>query len=339
LLQTKRGRMLPPRFLLVPFLSLLAACSTPPAERTHQARPLAPSSAPAVAHVELKRPLSPAALPPPPRPVVCDSCYFSEEIDQRIMRDSNAENCSIFTTFEEATHQDIPELNRRITTWTPWLTNFCVLRDYLEPGTGTYARPVPLPNRQHRQLFLAGASEMILVEFAAEKFRFVWLGSRTTYSFGGDTSHALYYYPDAELLVLQNVNGAMGMGRGASGSASTWLQVYDIKQDAWLINTPIEWYNTSVGYTDNDETEHAGGEQTISRKWQLQAHGRTLRLGGYEVVGRKRYDDENEPDGYLAPTLTQQLREAMEEDTTLDKYVLPAGTYRLVKGQYRRTGR
>ena len=330
--------MLPPKLLLVLLLGLPVACSAPPAERTPQARP-APPGAPPAAQAKPRQPGGPAMLPPPPRPVLCDSCYFSAEIDQRIAREPNTEDCSIFTTFETATQQQLPELNRRTTRWTPWLTDFCVLRDYLAEGRGKYARPVPLPNRANRQLFLAGASEMILVEFAAEKFRFVWLGSRTTYSFGGDTSHALYYYPDAELLVLQNVNGAMGAGRGASGSASTWLQIFDIKQDAWLINTPIEWYNTSVGYTDSDETDHAGGEQTISRKWQLQAHGRTLRLGGYEVAGHKRYDDENEPDNYQAPKLTQRLREAMEENTTLDKYVLPAGTYRLVMGQYRRTSR
>jgi hypothetical protein len=324
--------------LLVSCFSLLWACNTPPTERAQQARsvrPLAPLAAP----VKAKRPIKPAALPPPPTPVGCGSCYFSKEIDQLIANAPSAGECSLFTTFEAATQQQTPELNRRTTAWTPWLTNYCALRDYLDEGTGPYARPVPVPNRENRQLFLAGDSDMILVEFAAERFRFVWLGIRTTYHFGGDTSHALYYYPDAELLVLQNVNGAMGAGRGASGSASTWLQIFDIKQDAWLINTPIEWYSTSVGYTTEDETDHAGGEQTISRKWQLQAHGRTLRLGGYEVMGRKRYDDENEPDSYQAATLTQQLRAAMKEDTTLDKYVLPAGTYRLLKGQYRRTGR
>jgi hypothetical protein len=330
--------MLPKKRLLIAAFGLLGACNTPSAERPQQARPVR-TPAPIAASVKPKRLLEPAALSPPPAPVGCDSCYFSKEIDQLIANAPTAEECSIFTTFEAATHQPTPELNRRTTTWTPWLTDYCVLRDYLDEGTGPYARPVPVPNRENRQLFLAGASDMILVEFTAGKFRFVWLGTRTTYSFGGDTSHALYYYPDAELLVLQNVNGAMGMGRGASGSASTWLQIFDIKQDAWLVNTPIAWYSTSLGYADEDGTDHAGGEQIISRKWQLRAHGRALRLGGYDVVGRKRYDDENEPDAYRAATLTQQLREAMEDDTTLDKYVLPAGTYRLLRGQYRRTGR
>jgi hypothetical protein len=55
---------------------------------------------------------------------------------------------------------------------------------------------------------------------------------------------------------------------------------------------------------------------------QLQAHGRALRLGGYEVAGRKRYDD----NAYRTPTLTLRLREAIKEDITLDKYVLPART-------------
>jgi len=330
--------MLPFRLLLILSLGLSVACSAPSAERLPQARP-APPSAPPAAQTRQKHPAGPAVLPLPPQPIRCDSCYFSAEIDQRIVRDSQAKDCAIVATFETVTQQQTPELNRRTTRWTPWLADFCVLRDYLDEGTGKYARPVPLPNRAKRQLFLAGASEMILVEFAAKKFRFVWLGSRTTYHFGGDTSHALYYYPDAELLVLQNVNGAMGAGRGASGSATTWLQVFDIKQDAWLVNTPIAWYSTSVGYTDDNDTDYAGGEQTISRKWQLQAQGRTLCLGGYAIVGRKRYDDKNEPDAYRAPTLTPRLREAMQDDTTLDKYVLPAGTYHLLEGQYRRTER
>ena len=197
-----------------------------------------------------------------------------------------------------------------------------------------YTQPVPVPNRESRLLFLVGSEEMILLEFRENTFRFVWLGVRTTYGFGGETSHALHYYDDAELLVLQNVNGALGMGRGASGSACTWLQIFDIKHDKWLVNTPIGWYNTRMGYEDENGANQAGGEQTVSRRWQLRAHGRTLRLGGYQVQGKQR--DGDEPDSYATATLTRQIKTAIEEDATLNKYVWRSGTYHLLNGQYQR---
>jgi hypothetical protein len=192
----------------------------------------------------------------------------------------------------------------------------------------TYPQPVPIPNQAGRQLYLVGEGLIALLEFKQDRFRALPVGEANT--FGGVT-HTLLRSPAAELLVLESVRGTMGMGRGASGFAITWLQVYDLGRNTWAVQVPVGCYNTHLGYTDETAEEVAGGEQTIAQAWHWQEQGRVLVLGRYHVSGGANYLEDGQPGTYTSSTAPTLFKEELEQDSM---QLLPPGRYAWRQGKY-----
>ncbi|KAA9339268.1 hypothetical protein F0P96_01185 [Hymenobacter busanensis] len=287
---------------------------------------------------------------PGPLPILSFSAVLDQQIREAMQQarptieaaaahDPNAEawqRCDFATVLNDTLHFDPAEHTDLRTApfgqWSPWLTDYCLLHEFLvdstslaKAGEGTYARPVRLPTRTGRQLYLAGTELLVLLEFRPGAFRGMALAAHNT--FGGLTHH-FYPHPEAELLVLTAVRGDMGAGRGASGEAITDLQVYDLRHNQWLLNTPVGRYETHFGYTNDNGEDSPSEELDVQRQYKVLDRGRTIWLGAYTVQG-------NAPDtARVQPQLPPDLL-GDAADTTGQ---LPAGTYRLQQGQYRRVG-
>lgn len=216
--------------------------------------------------------------------------------------------------------------------WSPWLTDYCLLTAFLadsarvlapgprEEPPSRYPQPVRLPSRSGRQLYLAGEQQIALLEFRPDgAFRGMMLGHAN--SFGG-VEHQLYPHPDAELLVLTTTHGNMGAGRCASGESATYLQIYDLLQDQWLLNERVARSETRLGGCEDENGEQAGGSDwEEARRYAVRDQGRTLRFGPYTSSG----------DG---PTIYP------DADTAANALAEMAdGTYRLRQARYQRAGR
>lgn len=223
--------------------------------------------------------------------------------------------------------------------WTPWLTEFYALEEFLPWGGdsdttgGRYPRPVLLPNAAGRQLFLAESSEVgsiVLLEFRDGRYRALVLGRHNVF---GGVRHRLYRHPDADLLVLENTLGAMGAGRGAGGYADTHLQTYDLRRNRWLLDTHVYLYDTQLGYEDEAGENHEGGNQSIHRYYRVRDRGRTIVLGKYLLNAGEQVPAN--PAAFRLRRRPPRLYGRQDADST----DLPAGTYRLVAGRYRRVAR
>ncbi|WP_165822037.1 hypothetical protein [Hymenobacter edaphi] len=252
---------------------------------------------------------------------------FTDSVDQRIADAARPpgpqarERCELMR-YVPADRLDEEECCNE---WTPWLTEFCALEEFIPTGAaeGSYPRPVPLPNAAGRQLFLAGSpyfGPIVLLEFRGPRYRARVLGRHS--GFGG-IRHQLYRSADAELLVLENTYGHMGAGRGSSGSAVTWLQIYDLRRDQWLFSALTSRTEEYHGYTDDEGREVPSRYLEASRDYAVRDQGRTVVLGRYRPHATAA-DDRSD-------TVAYSLAGAAGAD-------LPAGTYRLGAGRYRRAG-
>ena len=219
--------------------------------------------------------------------------------------------------------------------WSPWLTDYCLLNAFLAdsarvlaPGPrqeppSSYPRPVRLPSRSGRQLYLAGEQQIALLEFRPDgAFRGMMLGHANTF---GGVEHHLYPHPDAELLVLTTTHGDMGAGRCASGQSATFLQVYDLLHDQWLLDERVAGSETRLGGCEGENGEEVGGSDwEEERRYEVRDQGRTLRFGSYTSSGDGPHIYPDYPDADTATSANPELAD---------------GTYRLRQGRYRRTGR
>ena len=264
---------------------------------------------------------------------------FFAAIDRRIRATPAGDSCE----FEEqacATIPDDPFEDSTFVfgTWTPWLTNFCYLREILADSGAVrtdqdpFARPVPLPNVAGRQLFLLKTAEMrhiVLLEFQQSRFRVTPMGRQSEW---GTIEHQLFPHPEGDLLVLTNTFGYMGMGRGHTGQATTRLQVYDLSHDRWLLSAPVARSESEAGITDDVGDEVSPGQDLeISRYYRVADQGRTIVLGYYTAA--------NELDRAKAaqdslPTMPPALFES--DDAPRRPEPWPPGTYHLIDGAYRR---
>ena len=213
--------------------------------------------------------------------------------------------------------------------WSAWTTDYRLLRGYLydasldqqnaAPHSG-YKRPARLPHTGGRRLFLAlagGFNPMLLLEFDADRFRFIVLNVEG--GVGGPVASgvAYRYYPHSEgdLLVLTNADGSLGAG-GRSGAVTTWLSVFDFGYDRWLLDTVTDVYEAF-----SEPTAHNDGTQHVFRDYQVQDKGRTVVLGPYRRKGSKK---------------TWPKLPLLEMGQPPAQFDLPVGTYRVQQGRYQR---
>jgi hypothetical protein len=181
-----------------------------------------------------------------------------------------------------------------------------------------YERPVRLPHSGGRRLFLAGGFDpVLLLEFAADRFRFIVLneegGVGGPVAFG--VTYRYYPHPEGDLLVLTNADGSLGAG-GRSGAVTTWLSVFDFGHDRWLLDTVVDAYAAISEPTARDD-----GTQEVTRDYQVRDEGRIVVLGRYHRQGSAR----------TSPTLP-----LLEFGQPPARFDLPAGTYRVQQGRYQR---
>lgn len=327
------SRISTPCYLLL--LALLSGCGDAPKRQP-------PSSAASVAGTPPADPTQRDSLPIPygPPAAIARVDYasydnmrraegtldFTDSIDQRIAEAAlppgpeARERCE-FTRYVPDDRLDEDEC---CNAWTPWLTEFCALDEFRGRGeasdttTGRYPRPVPVPNAAGRQLFLAESSEfgpIVLLEFRGGRYRARVLGRHNVF---GGIRHRLYGSARAELLLFENTYGHMGAGRGSSGQAVTWLQVYDLRRDQWAFSACIGRTEEYHGYTADDGREVPSRYFEASRPYTVRDQGRTIVLGRYQ----------------------QHTAEGASPDETMATGPdLPAGTYRLVAGRYRRVAK
>ena len=232
-----------------------------------------------------------------------------------------------------ATDDDIP-----LNVWTPWLTDSCLLAEFnfqaaqsspLDPAE-PYANPIILPNAAGRRLYLVqdAFGGVALLEREATRFRVSRLGNED--GFGG-LSYRLHHLSGTTLLELTNRYGAMGAGRGASGSATTYLQVYDVAQDRWLMKTAVGRIETSTGYEDEQGRNVAGQDQEVTREYRVMNQGRTVVLGKFAI------DTNPDPDVRSAATDSfPALPPPLFGSESAPPDAFPPGTYQLTGGRYRR---
>lgn len=318
----------------VPFLLLvgLLACNR---SQTEKPPPLPVPPGPA------QPALSPASAALPARFV-----SFTSVIDRRIKDASEraqpiidslarlqpdyeaARYCDLGETLHELLGADTEQVDQIrpyvFNQWSPWLTNYCLLHAFLADSASVlptisagerpsgYPRPVHLPTRSARKLYLVGEQQVALLEFRPDgAFRGMMLGHANPF---GGVEHLLFTQADAELLVLTTVHGNMGAGRCASGESATYLQVYDLLHDQWLLNERVGRSEIMLGGCEDENGAEVGSQELdVTRSYRVRDQGRTLHLGGYTVSG-----------------------DATDTDTTSTE--LAEGTYRLRQGRYQRVG-
>jgi hypothetical protein len=148
--------------------------------------------------------------------------------------------------------------------WSAWSTDYRLLRSYLYAKSldgqhpiphSRYEQPVRLPHSGGRRLFLAGGFHpVLLLEFAADRFRFIVLNEEG--GVGGPVASGVTYryypHPEGDLLVLTNADGSLGAG-GRSGAVTTWLSVFDFGHDRWLLDTVVDAYAAISEPTTRDD--------------------------------------------------------------------------------------
>lgn len=196
--------------------------------------------------------------------------------------------------------------------WSAWQTDYCPLADFLvnpaHPALGSYPVPVRLPGEAGRQLFLAGGSPAVLLEFELTRFRFIELG---TDDFGTAPRVSHRFYPQAGGGLLQVRSSTGGIGK-AGGATATWLSILDVAQGKWVLADLLIGVEEDFSRTSHNE---------VNRAYQVQDGGKTLVLGNYRLnAGPYKY---------------ARLPAAVgrPEEATAD---WPAGTYRLQAGRYQR---
>jgi hypothetical protein len=312
-------------------LALLAtACDTHPAATTPSppGAPAARSSAPG---------RTPTVAPKSAAGATSHPCTFAQALAARIAQAPACADCD-FEAFCQQPDTTIAPSSEGSVAWTPWSTNWGMLqallpahpptKEVVDTREGTYPQPVCIPNQAGRQLYLVGEGLIALLEVEQDRFRALPVGEANT--FGGVT-HSLLRAPAAELLVLESVRGTMGMGRGASGFAITWLQVYDLARNTWALQVPVGCYNTHLGYTDEAGEDVAGGEQTIVQAWHWQQQGRVLVLGPYRVSGEANYLQDGMPGTYTSSTAPTNFKQELEQDSL---QLRAPGRYAWRQGKY-----
>ncbi|MGI4760881.1 MAG: hypothetical protein ACRYF0_09255 [Janthinobacterium lividum] len=265
---------------------------------------------------------SAGAQPAAPGPA-CHGCAFSDDIDQtiKLCQDlvANGDSCQPLNLLRLVPAQpSVPALTdeslesfttSKAVRWSAWSGHLEWLSWYLpepKPGqplastTGQYER---LPDASGRQLFLAGSGPVepgLLLEFQGARFRFIVLN----YEAQGTSTHHFYHHADCDLLVFTNTDGLTSKIFNAS---TTWLSVFDLRSDTWLLDTVVE--------ASSDD----GDYWYTQRRYQVKDAGRTVVLGPYR-------DDKGR---YRAATLTGK-------DKPRSNYNLPPGTYSLRAGRYQR---
>jgi hypothetical protein len=120
----------------------------------------------------------------------------------------------------------------------------------------------------------------------------------------GIFTHHFYHHADCDLLVLTNTDGLISKIFSAS---TTWLSIFDLRSNTWLLDTVVEAYQEDSDYLPTQ------------RRYQVKDAGRTVVLGPYRD-GKGRYQ---------AATLTGKYQPR-------SNYHLPPGTYSLRAGRYQR---
>ncbi|MBF9141376.1 hypothetical protein [Hymenobacter properus] len=257
---------------------------------------------------------------------------FSKDIDHRIASDTVGKRCNFDEVIRLLTQQENADsLKLR----TDWRTDFCALDEFLtvvpppanaEPDP--YDKPVALPVAAGRELYIVEgmAGYYVLLEFGKDRYRASILGQKNT--FGGLT-HQVFARPDTTLLVLTNVDGWMGAGRGATGEATTRLQIYDLERDEWLLDAPVGRYETGLSSETDDGEQSPGQEQNVSRYYRVLNQARTV------VLGRYRIDSSSEKPLSKDSTDTMPIG-LFGDEPPVKQEPYPPGTYRLVAGWYQR---
>jgi hypothetical protein len=265
-----------------------------------------------------------AQAPTAPAPVAgpaCHGCSFADAIDAQIRAAqtaaTSADCCQpenllrLLPPQPTAGNQDQGYVRSKAVGWSAssrnyqWLS-WCLPAPEARQALRPYQQPLRLPSSTGRQLYLSSpggfSNPVILVEFEAGRFRLIVL----TTDLAGSVQHAYYRHPDAELLVLTHTDGFQAPGAYAR---TTWLSVFDLRQDQWLLDTVVE---ADARYTGEQE-------QYAQRQYRVLDAGRTLVLGRYRSAARGKY-----PYASLPP----------REDRPQMLHDLPPGTYRLLGGRY-----
>jgi len=258
---------------------------------------------------------------------------FNEIIDRQIAADTLNRGCD----FEEvlgAVPNAEESSDYALGIWTPWRTDFCALSQFLAAPTKpvfptedtAYVRPVSLANGTGRQLFIVqeAMGYIALLEFKVGRFRASVLGKHSIF---GGVEHRLHHPAGSSLLEVVSTYGNMGAGRGASGEATTTLQLYDLDHDQWLLNAPVGYVETYLGYED-EEGENPSQNLEISRYYRVLNQGRTVVLGYYRVDNTTESPRPHDSTATLPPPLGGNNAAPAAPEP------FPPGTYRLVAGRY-----
>ena len=267
--------------------------------------------------------LGPAwAQPAAPSPA-CHGCAFSDDIDQKIRLCqrlvANGDSCEPYNLRRLVpTQPGVPPLvddamasftTSKAVRWSAWssrlewLSWYLLVPDATKPLTGTAGQYERLPEASGRQLFLAGDGPNepgLLLEFQGPRFRLIMLNCEAQ---GSSTCHR-YRHPDADLLVFTNTDGLISK---IFNAATTWLSIFDLRTNTWLLDTVVE--------ADNDNSYYA----STQRRYQVKDAGRTVTLGPYRYV--ENHDQ--------APPFPKK-------DEPRSNHALPPGTYHLRAGRYQR---
>lgn len=158
---------------------------------------------------------------------------------------------------------------------------------------------------------------MLLLEFDADRFRFIVLNLEG--GVGGPVASGMAYryypHPEGDLLVLTNADGSLGAA-GRSGAVTTWLSVFDFGHDRWLLDTVVDVYEAF-----SEPTAHNDGTERVSRDYQVRDKGRTVLLGPYRRKGSKK---------------TWPKLPLLEGGQPPARFDLPVGNYRVQQGRYQR---
>ena len=260
------------------------------------------------------------AQPAPPGPA-CHGCAFSDAIDQAIILRqnlvANGDSCQPQNLLrlvptqpgapappDEAEDSFTTSKAVRWSAWSSrleWLSWYLPVPDAAKPLAGTAGQYERLPEASGRQLFLAGGGPTepgLLLEFEGLRFRCIVLN----YEARGTTTHRFYHHADCDLLVLTNTDGVISK---IFNAATTWLSIFDLRTDTWLLDAVVE---AEGAEDDNWDTQ---------RRYQVKDAGRTVVLGPYrDAKGR-----------YQSALLTGKNRPR-------SNYNLPPGMYQLRDGRY-----